>query len=269
MTSHAVTTPARPGGFGRAHAAFSDYSQRYQHAEMRRTDDGVLEVQLHTEGGPLIWGDGPHSELGHCFVDIGTDPDNRVIILTGTGDSFCNSIDMSWQGAMTPDLWGRIYANGVRLLNALLAIEVPVIAAVNGPARVHAELAVLCDIVIASHSAYFQDAPHFRFGTVPGDGVQAVWPLLLGPNRGRAFLLTGQRISAMEARDLGVVSEVTESTDLMPRARAIAAELASQPTATLRYSRVSLNHDLRQRLAQATSHGLALEGLGAFATWPE
>ena len=56
----------------------------------------------------------------------------------------------------------------------------PVIGAIKGPATVHAELAVLSDIVLAAEHTYFSDAPHFRFGTVPGDGVHVVWPMLLG-----------------------------------------------------------------------------------------
>jgi enoyl-CoA hydratase/carnithine racemase len=60
----------------------------------------------------------------------------------------------------------------------------------------------LCDIVIASDTATFQDDPHFLNGIVPGDGVHIIWPLLLGPNRGRYFLLTGQKLSAQEALSL-------------------------------------------------------------------
>jgi enoyl-CoA hydratase/carnithine racemase len=255
------------GPFGRPHSSYAEYSTRYEHVVMSR-DDGILEMRLHTDGGPLAWGDGPHSELGHCFHDVGSDPENRVIILTGTGDGFIDRMDRSWVRPMTPGLWGRLYFNGARLLNALLAIEAPVISAVNGPARVHAELAVLADIVVASETAMFQDAPHFRHGTVPGDGVQLVWPYLLGPNRGRVFLLTGQRISAREALDLGVVAAVTSPEELMPRARSYAAELARQPTAILRYTRAALNHQLRRMMLDTTAAGLAFEGLGAHATWP-
>src|ERR1700729_1709504 len=102
----------------------------------------------------------------------------------------------------------KIYLEGKRLLDNLLNIDVPVIGAVNGPARIHAELAVLSDIVLAAETAVFQDAAHMPNGVVPGDGVHVVWPLLLGPNRGRYFLLTGQRLSADEAQAAGVVSEV-------------------------------------------------------------
>ena len=233
-----------------------------------RREDGILELRLHTDGGPLVWGDGPHAELGHCFLDVGRDRENRLVILTGTGDRFITHVDSSWVGPMTASKWNRIYTNGSRLLNALMDIEVPVIAAVNGPATVHAELAVLCDIVLASEDAYFQDSPHFRFGTVPGDGVHVIWPLLLGPNRGRYFLLTAQKISAPEALRLGVVSEVVPGPDLSARAWELARQLGRQHDVTLRYTRIAMTEHLRRAVREGVSHGLALEGLAAAETWP-
>ena len=247
--------------------SLAEYEHIFRHVRMRRTD-GILELRLHTDDGPLIWGDGPHSELGRCFLAVGSDPENRVIILTGTGDSFIASIDTSWVGDMTPAKWTRIYTNGKRLLSALLDIEVPVVAAINGPASVHAELALLSDIVIASDDSYVQDAPHFRYGTVPGDGVQAIWPLLLGPNRGRFFLLTGQRISAIEAQQLGVVAEVHPRSELLDRAWEWARTLTRQPDITLRYTRVALIQPIKDYVLDQVGYGLALEGLAAHESWP-
>jgi enoyl-CoA hydratase/carnithine racemase len=149
-----------------------------------------------------------------------------------------------------------------------MAIEVPVIGVVNGPATVHAELAILSDIVLAADHAYFSDAPHFRYGTVPGDGVHVVWPLLLGANRGRYFLLTGQRISAIEAHALGVVNEVLPAAELHDRAMVLARTLARQPDVTLRYTREALAGPLRKLLLESIPYGLALEGLAAHKTWP-
>jgi enoyl-CoA hydratase/carnithine racemase len=247
---------------------FDEYAGRYSHAVLRRDEQGILEIRLHTEGGPLVWGSVPHTELGHLFTDVGADRANRVVILTGTGDRFLASLDNSWVGAMTPAKWDEIYSNGKRLLSALLGIEVPMIAAVNGPATVHAELAVLCDVVLAAEHATFRDAPHFRFGTVPGDGVHLIWPLLLGPNRGRYFLLTGQRLSATEAQALGVVNEVLPAAELSDRAWALAGQLAAQPDTTLRYTRDVMVAPLRRLLLDHLPYGLAMEGLGAYASWP-
>jgi enoyl-CoA hydratase/carnithine racemase len=245
-----------------------EYAARYRHVRMQRGADGLLELQLHSDGGPLVWGAGPHTELGHCFADVGGDRSNRAVLLTGTGDSFIAALDKSWVGEMTPLKWEEIYRNGKRLLQALLDVEVPMIAAVNGAATVHAELALLCDIVIASDDAVFRDAPHFRYGTVPGDGVHLIWPLLLGMNRGRHFLLTGRRIGAKEALELGLVAEVVPRAQLLERAREIARDLLRQPDIALRYTRQALTQVLKRALVSDLGYGLALEGLGAWDHWP-
>jgi enoyl-CoA hydratase/carnithine racemase len=249
-------------------ASFAEYSRAYQHAQIERSD-GICLVRFHTDGGPLVWGDGPHTELGYVFEDVGRDPDNRVVILTGTGNEFIAKLDQSWVGEMNPHKWDKIYQHGRRLLANLLDIEVPVIAAVNGPATVHAELAVLSDIVIAADTATFRDAPHFRYGTVPGDGVHVVWPLLLGLNRGRYFLLTGQRLSATDALGLGVVSEVVPEANVLDRAFALARDLARQPDMALRYARACMTQMIKGFMAGNLEHGLALEGLGAYQSWPK
>lgn len=241
---------------------FEEYAIKYQDMRMERRN-GILQVTFHTQGGPLQWNESAHREFGHAFTDIGADPDNKVVIMTGTGEAFCANADIQSFGPInTPRGWDKIYWEGKRLLLNLLDIEVPMIAAVNGPALVHAELAVLCDIVLAADTAAFQDAPHFKNGVVPGDGVHVVWPLLLGTNRGRYFLLTGQKLSAQEALNLGVVNEVVPRDRLLSRAWELAEQLVKQPPLTLRYSRVVLTLQLKRLMQEALGYGLVLEGMG-------
>lgn len=240
----------------------ADYRGKYRSVAFSRSAQGVLEVVLHTEGGPLVWGTEPHAELPEAFADIAADRENRVVVLTGSGDRFCADRDDTLSAVRsTPEGWDRIYWEGKRLLTTLLEIEVPVVAAVNGPAHYHAELAVLADVVLAADTATFQDRPHFVSDVVPGDGVQVVWQTLLGPNRGRYFLLTGQELSARDALQLGVVNEVLAPEGLLPRARALAAELATKSTLTLRYTRVALTGQLKRAMFDELGYGLSLEGM--------
>lgn len=221
-------------------------------------------MRLHSGSAALKWGAMPgsiHEQLGDAFHDIGRDEENRVVILTGTGEAFCAEMNLAeLPGADDVGYWHRIMREGRSLLMNLLDIPVPVIAAVNGPATIHAELALLSDIVLASDTAVFAD-DHFAYGTVPGDGVHIIWPLLLGHNRGRYFLLTGQRINAEEAHALGLVNEVLNEQQLMPRARELAGDLAGKPAEVLRYTRAVLTQTLKRKLLDELGYGLAMEGL--------
>lgn len=240
---------------------FDDYAHSFEHAVLSR-EGGVLEVSLHSGAGPLIWGTGVHRELPQLFRAVASDPENRVLILTGSGDAFCRSADASLLAlGRTAEGWAHLQREGQEILTTLLDVGVPVIGAVNGPASIHAEIALLSDVVIAAEHAYFQDGAHVRFDVVPGDGVQVIWQRLLGPNRGRAFLLLAQKISAAEALKLGLVAEVVPGGQVMPRAREIAHDLAAKSELTLRHTREVLIEDTRAAVRADLARGFALEGL--------
>ena len=244
-------------------SSLAEYRNKYQNIRFERRD-GILQMTFHTNAGPLQWGSGPHEEFPRAFSDVGSDRENRVIILTGTGDTFSGPQGTA-AGApkRAPQEWDRTYWEGKKLLGNLLDIEVPMIAAVNGPALRHSEIPLLCDIVIAADNAAFQDSGHFMSNLVPGDGVHVVYPMLLGANRGRYFLLTGQSIGAQEALNLGLVSEVLALDALLPRAWELAEQVAQKSDLVLRYTRVATTQYMKRLMHDLLGYGLALEGLGS------
>jgi enoyl-CoA hydratase/carnithine racemase len=240
---------------------FEDYKNRYHNIALERDGDGILLMRLHTKEGPFVWSEESHEELGYCFADVGADRGNRVVVMTATGDVWCEEINFASFKLNTAADWDHTFYDGRKLLKNLLDIEVPIISAVNGPARFHPEIPVLSDIVIASETALFQDAPHFMGGIVPGDGAHVVWTHLLGPNRGRYFLLMGQELDAQKALDYGVVGEVVPADELQARAMEIAKVFAGKTDLALRYSRVVLTQRYKRLMDEGLSLGLGLEAL--------
>ena len=243
---------------------FDSYATKYSCIHMRR-ERGILEMRFHTDNGSLRWGLVPHGELPDAFADVARDRDNRVVILTGTGDEWSGVRATPGQGSINPGLtaneFDRVHWEGRALLMNLLSIEVPVISAINGPAWRHGEIPLLSDIVLASDTAAFQDSAHFPNGLVPGDGMHIVMPILLGLNRGRYFLLTGQTLSAQEAKDLGLVAEVLPPDQVLARAWEHAEALTKRPTLLLRYTRLMFTEYLKKRMQDLLGYGLAMEGL--------
>jgi enoyl-CoA hydratase/carnithine racemase len=235
--------------------------------------DGILQLTLHSDSGSFAWGGKTKSELTCMLADVANDPENRVIILTGTGDYFIRpgfqEKPPGAQQPVNPERWGsRNHPEGKKLLLNHLDIPVPMIAAVNGPATIHGEIALLCDIVLVAEQAAFQDSQHFPKGILPGDGAHIVWPMLLGINRARYFLLTGQTIGAEEALRLGLVSEVLPRDRLLQRAWTLAEEIAQRPPLTIRLFRESMLQAYKREMVNDLGYGLALEGLAATAHWP-
>jgi enoyl-CoA hydratase/carnithine racemase len=124
---------------------------------------------------------------------------------------------------------------------------------------------VLSDITIASETVTFQDAPHFPLGIVPGDGAHVTWTHVLGPQRGRYFLLTGQVLDAQRALEYGVVSEVLPADQVLARAKELAATIASKPPLARRYSRVVLTREIKRLMHDQLALGLTHEALGALS----
>lgn len=247
---------------------FEEYANNYQHIRMERKD-GVLVATFHTDGGTLQWGQAPYLEFPKVFADIGNDPGNKVVIFTGAGEAFSGPPGNpgNHRPQKTPAGWYNEYWGGKRLVSNLLDIEVPTIAAINGPALRHSELPLLCDLVIGTDTVAFQDTGHFMTGLVPGDGVHVIYTALLGLNRGRYFLMTGQKIAAKEALDLGLICEMLPKEKLLPRAHELAQLLLKQPPLVRRFTKALLVHQLKRTFHETLGYGLAVEGMAVVEGW--
>jgi enoyl-CoA hydratase/carnithine racemase len=249
---------------------YAEYKDSYAHYKFELSDEGILFMQCHTDGDSLHWMWESHDSMADAFADVAGDREIKVVIHTGTGENYNNN----W-GKPVTDSGKPLYnaygdAEGVvtmdekawygrKLIENLLAVDVPMIAAVNGPCTMHSEVPLLMDIVLASEDAYFQDLSHFPRGMVPGDGQHVIWEQLVGPSRARYLLLMGYKLTAQEAREWGVVHEVMPKDKLVDRAWDIARDLAMRPPIVLRNTRYLLVQNLKRAFQNELSHGLQAE----------
>src|SRR6201987_33537 len=211
---------------------FDAYRDGFPNARMNRSKSGVLEVALHTNGDTLVFNGHTHEQFVDLFHAVGSDPDNRVVILTGSGGAFMETITAEGFDFFSPRGYDKIYREGRKVLMNIIDIEAPVIAAVNGPVRLHSEYILLAYIVLATPSTVFQDKPHFDFGIVPGDGVHLLWQGAIGTIPGRYLTLPRQELDAQTAKEWGAVNEIVAPDKLLLRAREIAEGLAKLPPLT-------------------------------------
>ncbi len=244
-------------------AQFSTYKDRFPHAKLTRSAEGVVEMSFHTAGKTLTFDADTHEEFVELFHAIGQDADTRAVIMTGTGDAFIDNIDGSKFDFASAEGFHKMFREGKRVLENLVDIPVPMIAAVNGPVTVHSEYVLLCDVVLATPETVFQDKPHAAFGIVPGDGIHSLWPHVIGSLRGRYFIMTQQILSVEEAKSYGAVNEILPKTQLLPRAREIAAKIAALAPNTARLTRLAVTQPLRRLIEESVGYGLALETLSA------
>jgi enoyl-CoA hydratase/carnithine racemase len=240
------------------------YFTEFKNFDFTRTPSGVLTFRFHTAGGPATFTGPMHTDFPRALNAIGEDRDNRVLVLTGTGDRFMTDIDGPSLGDITkPREWDRTIAEGRRVMQRLVDLEMPIVAAVNGPATVHSEYVLLADIVIAADTAVFADFPHLTFGIVPGDGIHLAWEEAIGLNRARYLTLTQGSFTAQQAERWGAAAEVLPLDRVLPRAMELAEGLAARPQLLTRYLAITLRQRLSRRMAEGVQLGMALEGLTA------
>ena len=210
--------------------------------------------RLNTVDGQL------HEDLTALFRMLKRENEARVAILTGSGQAFSAGGDFAWFPTLRDT--GRLdhlRRDAKQLIWDLVDIEIPIIAAINGPAvGLGASVALLCDVIFMASDAIISD-PHVRVGLVAGDGGTAIWPLLVGPARAKEYLMTGNPLSAQEAERIGLVNRVFPADRLLAETTAFAQKLARGAPLAIRFTKMAVNKLIKDALNVAFDSAAGLE----------
>ena len=239
-----------------------DYN-RYQHILVEKRE-GMAVLTLNRPEVLNATNFRLHNELSRIWLDLGQDPEVRVVVITGAGSAFSagGDFEMIEKAIGNPEVTASNMQEASDIVHNMINLDKPVISAINGVA-VGAGLAValLADISIASEKARFTDG-HVRLGVAAGDHAAAIWPLLLSMAKAKYYLLTCDFLDGKEAERIGLVSMVVPPEELMPKAMEVARKLAKGPQPAIRFTKRALNQWLRLGAHTAFDYSLALEMLG-------
>jgi enoyl-CoA hydratase len=242
----------------------ADYT-RYRYLDIR-LEHGIATLTLNQPDNRNAIHAEMHAELEQVWLDLAADREVNVIVLTGAGKMFSAGGDIKrmvnrygtdegWQFSIdTPASTKRLFQN-------ILEVEKPIIAAINGDAvGLGATLALFADSTIIAESAKFGDS-HVKVGLVAGDGGAVIWPILVGPNRAKEFLMRGKLMSGKEAHEMGLLNHVVPAEEVMARAMEIARELNELPPLAIRWTKLSINKWIKHQLNLILDASIAYEML--------
>lgn len=241
-----------------------DYS-RYHFLSIQR-NSGIATLTLNQPDNRNAIHAEMHAELEHVWLDLQADKQVNVIVLTGAGKMFSAGGDIKrmanrygtdegWQFSLdTPASTKRLFQN-------ILEVEKSIIAAINGDAvGLGATLALFSDSTVIAETAKFGDS-HVKVGLVAGDGGAVIWPILVGPNRAKEFLMRGKLMSGKEAHEMGLVNHVVPTEQVLETAMQIARELNALPPLAVRWTKLSVNKWIKQQLNLILDASIAYEML--------
>jgi enoyl-CoA hydratase len=207
-----------------------------------------------------------HDELRQLFGRIERDTEVDVVVLTGNGSAFCVGADFD---QMEENLARGGYEDGhpsllgdaAAMARNILAVRQPMIAAINGDCiGLGATLALFCDITFIAEGARIGD-PHVKAGIVAGDGGPVLWPMLVGPNRAKEYLLTGDLLDAVEAERIGLINHIVAPDELEAAVAKTASKLARGPQIAIRFNKRLVNKELEEKVNKIYDLALALEAI--------
>jgi enoyl-CoA hydratase len=242
-----------------------DYDS-YRFLKVEKTENGVATVTMNNPDTLNAIGPDNHKELEYIWIDLARDEEIRTIILTGAGRAFSAGGDVKKMAARAGTDFGLQYAlrvpqNTLRLFEHMLLVPQPIIAAVNGDAiGLGLTVALFADMSLVADDARLGDT-HIKVGLVAGDGGAVIWPLLVGPQRAKEFLMRGKLLKGAEAAAMNLVNYAHPKEEVLPEALKIAAEIAAQPLWAVRWSKAAVNKLLKAQLNQVLELSIAYESL--------
>ncbi|HEY6868200.1 MAG TPA: enoyl-CoA hydratase-related protein [Novosphingobium sp.] len=238
-----------------------------QHLRVERRGQGILVLTL--DNPPTnAFTDPMHDELRRALEDVNHDRETRVIVVTGAGDRAFSAggdiqhmRDLLDQPRQTLDA----FIEARRLLNALLRLEKPLIARLNGHAiGLGATIALFSDLCYAVEHAKIAD-PHVAVGYAAGDGGALIWPQLIGYMRAREYLLTGDPILATDAAALGLINRAVPPAELDAAAFGMAERLAAGASVAINLTKQAVNLPLRRQFEGMLDASVFFEAVSAMS----
>ena len=245
---------------------FEEYRERFkEHFRMERTEDGILTVWINSQGNPAVWSYQLHNAMCELWTAIGHDKDTELLILSAEGDNWIagREPESFHEVEQDPDYQKR-FNNGIidttKIIERfLMDIDIPTIGILPGPGF-HWDSAIMCDITLAAPEMRFSDGHYIMGkGTVPGDGMTMLMQHFMGYKQANYMSYTSEGITAQEAKEYGLITEVVERDKIYERAMEIAKKIMAKDRIVRRLTHQVVVRPLKRRMMEEIQYHVTAE----------